>query len=415
MRNKLLLPFVVMLASLCFSSCETPSHSEATSSPENRASEQPKRYAVPEQVQSKFNETEQKVRDALSTLQPSNRQITKDGLMLKVDTALAAIQVLDGSLASAIASSLTEEVRGDLTEAKAAERNATDQLNNAKRTLEVKQKQEVSDGERTEVLGFLNQSQKELGNVKNDLAKANTRSSVVTPTPPSTANNLMTNWIVLAGAFLGTIILIGLIVFGVKLFFARIWSAVDSRLAAAVNATIDGFKRQQNDLSTKISQIESSYAELNSGLTDIQFEVKSIGRLIRDLPSDRPQRRPDLSYEQVAISEAPVFPASVSDYLETKQRTGTVVRPDFQKGILVIDPESESELMLVRESEADGETIMVPRIGQFQTRQDFHTYFGKYYDCQNPTSGDVWILRPAVVSTVPGGWELRDKGVLEVR
>ena len=59
--------------------------------------------------------------------------------------------------------------------------------------------------------------------------------------------------------------------------------------------------------------------------------------------------------------------------------------------------------------------LMVPRVGQFQTRQDFHTYFGKYYDCQYPTAGDVWIVSPAIVSTVPGGWQLREKGVLEVR
>lgn len=415
MRNKLVLPFVVMLASLCFSSCETPPDSEANSSPETRTSEQTKHYVVPDQVQSKLTETERTVRDTISTLQPSNRQITKDSLMSKVGLALVPIQALDGSLESAIVSSPTDEVRSDLTEAKAAEGNATIQLNNAKRKLELKQKQDVSDDERDEVLGYLIQSQKDLGNVKSALAKANTRSFVVKTTSPPRTNIFTTNWMVLAGTILGAIILIGLILFVAKLFFGRIWSAVDSRLAMAVNATIDGFKRQQTDLATKISKIESSSAEVNSRLTDIQFEVKSIGRLIRDLPPDRPQRTPDSSYGQVAVAAAPAFPASVSDYIESKQRTGTVVRPDFQKGILVIDPESESELMLVREAEADGETIMVPRIGQFQTRQDFHTYFGKYYDCQNPTSGDVWILRPAVVSTVPGGWELQEKGLLEVR
>jgi len=415
MRNKLVLPFVVMLASLCFSGCETASDSEANSSPETRTSEQPKHYVVPDQVQSKLTETERTVRDTISTLQPSNRQITKDSLMSKVGLAVVPIQALHGLLESAIATSPTDEVRGDLTEATAAESNATTQLDNAKRKLALKQKQEVSDDERNEVLGYLNQSQKDLGNVKSALAKASTRSSVVKPTSPPRTNIFTANWMVLAAAILGAIILIGLIVFGAKLFFAKIGSALDSRLAIAVKATSDGFKRQQNDVSTKISKIDSSYAEINSRLTDLQFEVKSIGRLIRDLPSDRPQLRPHLPYEQVSIVGAPAFPASVSDYIETKQRTGTVVRPDFQKGILVIDPESESELMLVRESEADGETIMVPRIGQFQTRQDFHTYFGKYYDCQNPTSGDVWILRPAVVSTVPGGWELQEKGVLEVR
>jgi hypothetical protein len=54
-------------------------------------------------------------------------------------------------------------------------------------------------------------------------------------------------------------------------------------------------------------------------------------------------------------------------------------------------------------------------VTQFQTKQEFHSYYERYYECQRPSAGDVWIIDPAVVSTVPGGWELREKGVLEVR
>jgi hypothetical protein len=30
-------------------------------------------------------------------------------------------------------------------------------------------------------------------------------------------------------------------------------------------------------------------------------------------------------------------------------------------------------------------------------------------------AGDVWIIGPAVVEKVAGGWQLREKGMLEIR
>jgi hypothetical protein len=94
------------------------------------------------------------------------------------------------------------------------------------------------------------------------------------------------------------------------------------------------------------------------------------------------------------------------------------VRPDFQNGILVDDPQGKGELVLIRDSRLPEETqplFVIPRSTQFQTKQDFYTYYEKYYDCAKPSAGDVWIIDPAVVSTVHGGWQLREKGVLEVR
>jgi hypothetical protein len=100
------------------------------------------------------------------------------------------------------------------------------------------------------------------------------------------------------------------------------------------------------------------------------------------------------------------------------QRQVNVIRPDFQNGILVNDPNGKGELLLIKDSklpEGDQPLFIVPRATQFQTKQDFYTYYEKYYDCAKPSAGDVWIIDPAVVSTVQGGWQLREKGVLEVR
>ncbi len=98
------------------------------------------------------------------------------------------------------------------------------------------------------------------------------------------------------------------------------------------------------------------------------------------------------------------------------QRYATVVKPDFQNGILVADTENKGELVLVQDASISHDTLfIIPRATQFQMKQDFYTYYERYYDCERPASGTVWILDPAVVERVQGGWTLREKGVLEVR
>jgi len=113
-----------------------------------------------------------------------------------------------------------------------------------------------------------------------------------------------------------------------------------------------------------------------------------------------------------------VFPISIGDYLSKMQRSSNIVRPDFQNDILVSDPGGTGELVLIRDAAISDELqplFVVPRVTQFQTKQDFYTYYQKYYECARPAAGDIWIIDPAVVSRVSGGWQLREKGVLEVR
>lgn len=112
------------------------------------------------------------------------------------------------------------------------------------------------------------------------------------------------------------------------------------------------------------------------------------------------------------------FPISAATYLDQVRHSARVVRPDFQKGILVGDPAGNGELVLIRNSSqsVEKETLfLLPRVTQFQTAQEFCTYYEKYYQCKNPSAGDIWIIDRAVVVEVEGGWRLTKKGVLEVR
>jgi len=125
-----------------------------------------------------------------------------------------------------------------------------------------------------------------------------------------------------------------------------------------------------------------------------------------------------IAYEKLTRNDMPVFPIAADDYLRKEQFKAVVVKRDFQNDMLILDPEAKGELMLIRDPRIPDEMqtlLIVPRVTQFQMRQEYYNFYERYFDCRNPESGAVWILAPGTVDKVSGGWQLRDKGKLEIR
>lgn len=194
---------------------------------------------------------------------------------------------------------------------------------------------------------------------------------------------------------------------------------------AAANASVT--REAQKEILDKLSSLSSAQNDTNTRLYDVHTEIRTLARLVRETSPSRGDGR---SYASLASSssysynepsqpkEEPEFPVFAGDYIGKMTRFANVVKPDFQNGILINDPEGKGELMLIKDSRYPDETqplFVVPRHAQFQTPQDFYTYYEKYYDCMKPGAGEVWIIDPAVVEKVSGGWLLREKGVLEIR
>jgi hypothetical protein len=202
------------------------------------------------------------------------------------------------------------------------------------------------------------------------------------------------------------------------------WRTVEANLSNVVNRHVSAVRDAQPDFTQKLSSLSSSQHEMSSRLTELDTELRSLTRLVRESLASRNDRRPALMpvtsphYPEPLPKDEPDFPVSAVDYLGKMDRFANVVRPDFQNGILVHDPDGKGEFVLIRDSRYPDETqplFVVPRATQFQTKQDFYTYYQKYYECVRPSAGDVWIIDPAVVEKVSGGWQLREKGVLEIR
>jgi hypothetical protein len=240
--------------------------------------------------------------------------------------------------------------------------------------------------------------------------------------PPSTDELSSSGALILSAKIVAVLFVLVLLVLAVKFLWNRSWKTLESNVTQLVKAHVVAARDGQPDYAPKLSSLASTQADINTKLSELDTEVRSLARLVRDSAARRSDRNPSYGAsnyaEDVSPKDEPEFPVSAVDYLDKMNRFANVVKPDFQNGILVNDPEGDGELVLIRDPRVRDDTqplFVIPRATQFHTKQDFYTYYQKYYDCVRPTGGDVWIIGPAVVEKVTGGWQLREKGMLEVR
>ena len=241
-----------------------------------------------------------------------------------------------------------------------------------------------------------------------------------------TGDSELWNIAMLALKIVGALLVLVLIGSVLTYLWKSTWKTLELNVARVVTSHVAANRAAPPDYSPNLSSLSSAQAETSTRLNELNTEVRNLARLIRDSMAakryDRNSSDGGFNYqshvEVVAPKEEPEFPVSAGDYLGKMARFANVVRPDFQNGILVNDPDGTGEFVLIRDSRYSDETqplFVVPNATQFHTKQDFYTYYQKYYDCDRPSAGDVWIIGPAVVERVAGGWQLREKGMLEIR
>jgi hypothetical protein len=261
--------------------------------------------------------------------------------------------------------------------------------------------------------------QQNAGNAKNQNKPGLNNHSDDTAQPDSWLDTLL-YWGIRILGVLGVLLVLGLIGYGIKMF-------VDGS-RTRTEAYFAGMKRRQDEHASKTRE---ALVTLNNHMAELQSEIRELRRSLQDdnraiLDGVRRAGASSAAYAGSSSGyaaqsprfekEEPAFPAAAEDYLNRNRRSAVVVKPDFQNGILVQDAEGQGEFMLVRDHSAPDELLyVIPRTGYFQTKQDFLTYYAKYYECARPSAGAVWIVQPAVVDRVSGGWALREKGELEVR
>ena len=190
-----------------------------------------------------------------------------------------------------------------------------------------------------------------------------------------------------------------------------------NQLEEVLRDRIRSLKQQQTDLGTKIDRIvadDSSRSPQISALTNRVIKVEGdVGALRTSV--EKLSETPDQSGTSAADDDGRIrFPMPAEEFLSRMQGNLVYIRRDYPS-ILLIEDSENGAIALFRDSDAPrGMAYAVPKLSRFNTKQQYHTHYQEYFDCNPPFSGAVTILRAALVEAVDGGWELRERGELRV-
>jgi hypothetical protein len=170
---------------------------------------------------------------------------------------------------------------------------------------------------------------------------------------------------------------------------------------------------------TKLSILQTTVDNVEGLLKETTNSVSSIQRSLQSAPPPPPQ---NFASNDV-IASAPrdgqsrvEFPMTAENYLSRVENNLVPVKYDYIKKMLLRVDDGEGLMFLVEDGSAPGNMYyVVPQIKRFQAKGDFMAY-SEYFDCANPSAGEIMIIQPATAYRAPGGegWMLHDKGVLKV-
>ena len=181
-----------------------------------------------------------------------------------------------------------------------------------------------------------------------------------------------------------------------------------SKLRGEVRAIDNNLFSQNGAFTNSITNCENSILRIRNSLPpDLTDEILTLKAQIQSL-----RARDGNSPAIVRNSEPVSSELTVSSYLT--QAAGRMVRVNsvfMRPETLTQDADGKFVLM----QNQRGQHLAIPNLPRFGSAQDY-SQFQKFYDCDQPTAGEIIIVEPAIINQDPasGEWNLAKKGTLQI-
>lgn len=113
------------------------------------------------------------------------------------------------------------------------------------------------------------------------------------------------------------------------------------------------------------------------------------------------------------LEAPPDFPCKVSEYLSNLKTPPTVLRFDSQANTLKAFP--TGDYVLVPRVPGINVPVVIPNAKRFESKRDYYDTYYELFNCDNPSAGEVIVLRPATVEKLDSGWQIKETGVIEIK
>jgi tetratricopeptide (TPR) repeat protein len=113
------------------------------------------------------------------------------------------------------------------------------------------------------------------------------------------------------------------------------------------------------------------------------------------------------------LEAPPAFPCPVSEFLQNRRTPPTILRFDPKTNIL--SEAGSGEYVLIEKVRGTSRSIVIPKTGRLASRRDYYDTYYELFNCDNPSSGDVIVVSPAVVEKCDAGWQVHETGFIQIK
>jgi hypothetical protein len=163
---------------------------------------------------------------------------------------------------------------------------------------------------------------------------------------------------------------------------------------------------QKEEILTKIVALEARVEELSKRLAEPPTPPT---------PEPTPPAADGDGRAKVLLSIG--HPATVDEYL-TRSREAQLTLLPVKSDVSVFNnlAQDEDNRFWLARDDGSREGVLFPKASRLGSDDEFYTFYGKYYECAEPSAGDVLIVSPGIVEEDEqhGGWRVKTKGVLKV-
>jgi peptidoglycan hydrolase CwlO-like protein len=301
-------------------------------------------------------------------------------------------------------SAIEKEIKDDTSNLSQLKLKCDSKKSDAKKDTE-----KLADADKSRECTEYNKAKGELDNKKERSKSIDTEiksfnQPAATPTPPETGENSEGSgfWTTIIMSLVGLVILGGL---GFLLYF--IFDSIKRR-KTDVDQRINAVRSKQSQNSGEIESLKQTVNTLTGQVSQQQQSISSLKRKLGEVDNFAPPVQQSYTPSQ----PKPEFPVMAEEYLAKNRSQSAVATVDSFTGNLIEDSSGSGEFCLIRSGNS---TLAVPSVARFSTRSEYLNFYQNYYDFDRPAGGDIWIKSPAKVQKTESGWQLVEKGELEVR
>lgn len=224
---------------------------------------------------------------------------------------------------------------------------------------------------------------------------------VTTTQPTSSWLNVLLDWFVWGGIILVAVAALG----GILFYFLKMRPAKRAEEAREMNRMRSDISRNRKDLEDLRRRLESFAATLAENRT----EIRGLHAKGKEASDNRPLIVQEREIEQ---PPKPEFPVSAEEFRQTVLHSAIPATFDSFTGCLVEDSARGEEFLIIKKPT---EAIAIPNVPRFSAKSDYLNFYQKFYECERPSGGEIWIKSPARVQQTVNGWQVTLRGELEVR